>query len=168
MAYAYNTSSAYDLEAFESQQQEPKKLRKEQLQVVTTRRQAIASRINAKSISIFLITVTVVCTMISNYVHLNEITGQINTLSSELEILQSEHVQIESKVGSSLSPRTIGERAEEMGLQRQTKSQTEYIALYHEDKIELTEEAPSMSLGEKLKINLNSVVGSIKEYIAER
>lgn len=167
MAYAYNTSSARDLSVFEGNAQ-PKRLRKSELKVVKTPRQFLASAITPKNMCVFLMAVTVVCLMVYNYVCLNEVTEKINEYSRELTALRSNHVIMESRLGSELSPRTVAERAEnELGLKRMDKYQTEYIYLYHEDRIEVLEEEKAGSLGERAKNAFNSAIESIKEYIAQ-
>jgi cell division protein FtsL len=167
MAYATNTSSAYDLSAFE--EKAPKRLHKEDVKVVKTPKQFLASIVTLKNLIFFLAAITGVCLMVYNNVCLTEVTGQINALNAEMTELASDYVKLQSKQGSAMSPRAVAELAEsELGLKRMDKYQTEYIVLYHEDKIEVSEDSSSESLGVKAKLLFTSAINAMKEYIANR
>jgi cell division protein FtsL len=167
MAYANGTSSAYDLSAFE--EKAPQRLRKEDVKVVKTPKQFLASIVTVKNLIIFLLAITAVCLMVYNNVCLTEVNGQINELNDEMTRLSSDYVKLQSKQGSAMSPRDVAEFAEsELGLKRMDKYQTEYIVLYHEDKIEVSEDKSSESLGIKAKLLFTSAMNAIKEYIAAR
>jgi hypothetical protein len=168
MAYATNTSSAYDLNAFEAAQS-PKRLRREDVKVVKTPKQFLATVVTVKSLTGFLIAVAGVCVMVYNNVCLTEVTGQINALNAEMTRLTSDYVKMESQQGSAMSPRAVAELAEnELGLKRMDKYQTEYIVLHHEDKIEVSEVPASESIGVKAKLLFTSAMNRMKEYIAAR
>jgi cell division protein FtsL len=168
MAYATNTSSAYDLSAFE-EGKAPKRLRREDVKVVKTPKQFLASIVTVKNLVVFLMAITVVCLMVYNNVCLTEVTGQINALNDEMTELTSDYVKLQSKQGSTMSPRAVAELAEsELGLKRMDKYQTEYIVLYHEDKIEVTEDPSAESLGVKAKLLFTSAISAMKEYMAAR
>lgn len=165
---AYNTSSAHVMTE-QDHQGGPKKLRKQDLRVVKTPKQFLASAVTPKNVSVFLMVVTVVCLMVYNNVCLTEVTGRINALNAEMTRLSSEYVKMQSQQGSSLSPRDISEKAEnELGLKRLDKYQTEYLYLYHEDKIEVSEEQKEKGAGVQTKYAFNNAIEAIKEYLASR
>lgn len=165
---AYNTSSAHVLTE-QDDQRGPKKLQKEDLKVINTPKQFLASAATPKNICIFFMAVTVVCLMVFNNVRMTEITGQINELNAEMKVLGNEYVKLQSLQGSSLSPRAVAEKAEnELGLKRLDKYQTEYLYLYHEDKIEVSGENANKGGDIQAKYAFNNAVETIKEYLASR
>ncbi|MDL2233585.1 hypothetical protein LJC63_08440 [Ruminococcaceae bacterium OttesenSCG-928-L11] len=162
---AYNTSSAYDLSAFEAQEKPVQ--RKQELKVVRSPKQFLASAFTLKNVCLFMMTVTVITLMVYNYASLNEVTGEINDLTSQLTALESNYVKLESEASAQMNPRIVAEHAEnELGLKKADKYQTEYIYLYHDDKIEIAGQAKEAGLGESIKVALNSAIQTIKEYIA--
>jgi cell division protein FtsL len=168
MAYATNTSSAYDLSAFEADRA-PKQLRREDVKIVKTPKQFLASVITVQSITIFLFAVAAVCLMVYNNACMTEVTDQINQLNGEMTKLNSDYVKLQSQQGSTMTPRTVAELAEsELGLKRMDKYQTEYIVLYHEDKIEVSPEQQAGSLGVKAKHLFNAAIATIQEYMTAR
>ncbi|MDR2933180.1 MAG: hypothetical protein LBV27_08755 [Oscillospiraceae bacterium] len=167
MASAYNTSSAYDFSAYEVGQSSKRNADGERLRVVRTPKQFIASVVTPKTFCLFAMAVTVICLMVYNNVCLTEVTGEINELTSDIAEMQNENVRLQSERNSLVSPRSVAEYAEnELGLKRLDKYQTQYIYLYHEDKIEMTEAAPKGSIVDQVQHTFNTAVDTIKEYIA--
>ena len=162
----YNTSSAYDLEAFERAAK--KDVQSPKLKIVKTRRQIAYAALNPRVLCAFAIIITLIIFMVYNQVQLNEITIQLDALSTEMQTLQNENHKMTSALDSVVSLRKIAERAEEMGMQRRDEYQTERIHLYSEDKIERTGQTPRAALGEDKKIAVSALFGRFKEYIASR
>lgn len=165
---AYNTSSAYDLSAFE---EAPKKQLKKapELQVVRNRsaKRTLAAAFTPKAVAAFAIVVTLICLMVYNHVCLNEITGDINALQEEMQELESQNVIMASQLDSMASMRVVEERAREMGLDRLDKYQTRYVYLYEEDKINLAEEPPESESPTGVAKVARSLFDGLMEYIGE-
>lgn len=162
----HNTSSAYDLSAFETP--EKKKKSAPELKVVKTRRQLASAALNPRALSAFAMIVTLISLIVYNRVELTEITTQLDTLSGEMETLQSENAKMTSALDSSVSLRRIAELAEEMGMQRRAEHQTERIYLYREDKIERTEVTPPAPVEDNKKIAISALFSRFKEYMSIR
>ena len=165
MAMPGNSALAYNLEEYE--QQEPK-VRAPQLKVVKTPKRFLTSLVTPKNVCMLLVAVGIFCAMIFNNAQLNEITGQISAQSKDLQLLQSEYVQLQSQLEAKMSLRTVAELAEnELGMKRLGEFQTEYICLYQQDKIE-TSAAYTGGISIKMKTTFNSAVEKLKEYIVNR
>ncbi|MCL2033253.1 MAG: hypothetical protein FWG94_00820 [Oscillospiraceae bacterium] len=162
----YNTSSAYNLDAFERAAK--KDVKSPELKVVKTRRPIACAALNPRVICAFAIIITLISLMVYNQVQLNEITIQLDALSTEMQTLQTENHKMTSALDSVVSLRKIAERAEEMGMQRRDEYQTERIHLYSEDKIERTEQTPHTIPDEDKKIAVTALFGRFKEYITKR
>jgi cell division protein FtsL len=162
----YNTSSAHKLP---EQTQRPERSEQRKLRVVKTPKQFLASFITWGTVRIFIGAVAVVCLMVYNYVCLNEVATDINTLKAEMLELENTNVKLMSEVGATVNPRAIAELAEtELGLKRLDDYQTRYLYLYHEDKIEVAVIEEEASLGEKARTAFNSAIDTVKEYISGR
>ena len=165
MASPGNSALAYNLEAYEPQQE---RVRNPELRVVKTPKHYLATLATPKNIAILLIAVGIFCAMIFNNAKLNEITRQISTHNNDLQLLQSEYVQLQSQLEAKMSLRTVAELAEsELGMKRLGEYQTEYIYLYQQDRIE-TALGGTGTLGAQMKVALNSAVEKVKEYILNR
>lgn len=162
----YNTSSAYDLSEFEDALK--KELETPNLKVVKSRKKAPVSIIGPGIVFAFLIVVALITLIVYNNVQLNELTTEINELSRELEILQSENVRMTSALESTISFTEVGKLAREMGMQKRDEFQTERIYLYQEDKIERTAQAPQKTVTESAKLAATSFFGRFKEYMGDR
>lgn len=163
MAYS-NSSVAYDLAAVAQPKQQPKP----ELKVVKSRkRQQAASLVNLRTLGAFAVVVTLIILMVYNQVQLNEVSRQINTLDAQLRELESEHTRLSSDLEATQSLRTIADQAQnELGMSRLDKYQTTYICLEQEDRIALTENAPNLSLGNRLQMQAKSTIARIQEYLA--
>lgn len=163
----YNTSSAYDLSEFEDA---PKKKPAEspKLKVVKNRKNKPASVLGPGVVCAFAIIVALISLMIYNHVKLNELTNEINELSHELKVLQSDSVKMTSSLESTISLRKVAQLAEELGMQKRDEYQTERIYLYQQDKIERTAAAPKATAAESTKLAVTSFLSRFKEYIGER
>lgn len=161
---SYNTSSAYAFTELESAVQKP--AQKPEIKVVGKRRQLAASILTPGVLAGFAIVITLVSLMIYNRVQLNELTKQISSLSSEMEILQSENVRLGASLESTINPIEIAAMAEAMGMQKRDEYQTERIYLYQEDKIERTGDTPKQTAGENVKLAVTSFFVRFKEYLA--
>lgn len=162
MAYS-NSSAAYDLTAYEL----PKERAKPQLKLHKTPQKMVSAVLSPRVLSSFAIVVTLLCLIVYNQVQLNEVSGEINSLSKQLELLESENIKLTSELESTINLRTIGEQAKsELGMKRLDQYQTEYIELYQEDRIQLTQDSPDVSLGQKIKITITAAVNRLQEYIS--
>lgn len=158
-----NSSSAYDLSAFQAA---PKKQSKPQLKVVGTPRRMLSTVFSLRVFSMFAIVLTLVSLIIYNQARLNELTGEMNELSDQMHIFESENVKMLSELESTISLHTVAERAKsELGMERATKYQTEYIYLYSQDKIERTEPSSDPDTAGETKSALQTLVGRLQEYI---
>lgn len=162
MAY-YNSSSAYDLQAYPM----PKRKEKPKLKMVKNKRRERVTVFNFRVLSSFGIVVLLLGVIIYNQVRLTEITDQVNTLTSELQLMESENVKMTSKLEATMNVRTIGEQAKtELGMSKLDQHQTVYIQLQQEDKVELTEHAPDSTLGQKVKSGAFAAIAKAKEVLA--
>ena len=160
---AYNTSSAYKLETYEDVVTK----RREQLKLVRNRkRRLIWSIVNIRSISTFLLVITVMSLIVHNQVLLNEVTGDINEINSIIKEMENENIRLASTLESTVSLHDVAERAQqELGMQKLDKYQIEYVSLYKENKIVITEEAPKENFATKLSLVINGTLRQVKEYI---
>ena len=164
MAYS-NSGAAYD---FSDYQALPKRQPKPELQVVKSPRRMAPAAITAKSVCSFAVIVTMIVLIVFNQVQLNEVSGDINILNKSLKELQSESVRMTSELESTISLRSISDQAKnELGMNKLDRYQTEYIYLFQSDKIELTEESPAASLGERLQLTVTGAIHRLQEYIAD-
>lgn len=167
----YNTSSAYDLSEFENalkKDLENPALKSPELKVVKNRKSAPSSILGPGAVCAFLIIVALVTLMIYNRVQLNELTEEINQLTSELEILHSENVKMATSLEATISHPEVAKLAEEMGMQKRTEFQTKRIYLYQQDKIERTDATPQKTVSDNAKLAVSSFLGRFKEYLGER
>ena len=160
---AYNTSSAYKLDTYEDVTAK----RREQLKLVRSRKsRLIWSIVNIRSVSTFLLVIAVMGLIVHNQILLNEITGDINQVNSIIKEMENENVRLLSTLESTVSLHDIAERAQqELGMQKLDKYQIEYVSLYKDNKIVITEEAPKESFATKLSLMINSTLRQVKEYI---
>lgn len=120
--------------------------------------------LNAKVVCSFGVVVVLIWLMIYNQVKLNEVSGQINSLTTELTRLESEHTRMLSSLESTVSLRTIGDKAKnELGMNRLDQYQTVHIMLDAEDTIEFSGEKKSEDTG-----GLKGIISGIQEYIDEK
>lgn len=162
----YNTSSAYDLSEFENELK--KEMASPDLKVLKNRKKAPASLLGPSAVFAFVIVVALVSLMIYNHVQLNELTEEINQLNHELEVLQSQNIQMTSSLESTISNIEVAKLAKQMGMQPRTEYQTERIYLYQQDKIERTSSAPQNTTADDAKLAVSSFFGRFKEYIGDK
>jgi len=160
---AYNTSSAYKLETYEDVVSK----RRAQLKLVRNRKKRLIwSIVNIRSVSTFLLVISVMSLMVYNQICLNEVTGEINSVNSMIKQMESENVRLASTLASTVSLHDVVEQAQrELGLQKLDKYQIEYVSLYSENKIVITEEAPKESFATRLSLMVNGTLRQVKEYI---
>ena len=158
-----NSNLAYDLSAFEPT---PKKEKKRgEIGVVENRNRVVIQMLNPQVLGAFAMIVTLIGLMVYNQVQINEIVGETNTIKSELQMLESENVRLESQRESTVSLRVVAERAkDELGMQRLDDLQTVRIYLYKNDKIESGENAPQPAT-QRLKL-LSAGFSRFMEYLA--
>ena len=162
----YNTSSAYKLTETTTYEDAVSK-RRAQLKLVRNRKKRLIwSIVNIRSISIFMLVITVMSLIVYNQTCLNEVTGEINAINAMIKKMENENVRLSSTLESTVSLHDIAEQAQrELGLQKLDKYQIEYVSLYQENKIVITEEAPKDSFSTKLSLMINGSLQQIKEYI---
>lgn len=164
MAYS-NSSAAYDLAEFEQLHRQPKP----ELKVISSQKRGqAASLISLRAFGAFAVIVVLVILMIYNQVQLNEATRRVNTLTTQLNELESEYTRMSSDLEATQSLRMIADQAQdELGMSRLDKYQTTYICLEQEDCISLTENAPDASFGQRVEMKVQAVIARIQEYIAD-
>ena len=163
---AYNTSSAYNLSAYET----AGKKTAPQLNVVGKRlpKQTLAVAFSPKVMCAFAIVVTMLSLLVYNQVRLTETTAQINSLNKEIKVMQAENVRMASSLEATVSLRSVAEQArDQLGMERLDKYQTEYINLYQDDKIVLAREPQKENTFEKAGLVISSLIKSIQSYIGE-
>lgn len=150
-------STAYDLSRYEpnpAQKQAP------ELRVY---KRASGSRAMSpiKVLFCMIMVVTVISGLIYNRVVLTELGDEINSVASELTILESEYVRLQSEYASAMSIKTIEQYAENMmGMSKITKSQIEYVVVSDGDVAEVKDTGSGSFLG-----GLEQIIGQIKEYL---
>jgi len=173
MGYS-NSSAAYKLPANAAHvsrkvKTTPKQRPTPKLAVVGSkaRRRTLTSLLNPRSVSAFVIVVTLVSLIVYNQVCLTEITGEINNFKVEITKLQSEYTLTQSELDSQLSRQTVSEVARsELGLDRESAYQTRWVNLYQEDKIERGGQTDDISAAESFRVKVSGFLNSVKEYIA--
>ncbi len=163
-----NTNLAYNLEAFATQEKPTPKSQKQrqQLKVVKTRRQAMANAFSPKVACAFAVVVTLVSLIVYNQVCINEVAGEINRLTEEIAILESENVRVAALMDSAVSVRAVTQQAEnELGMKKLDQYQTVYVNLYPEDYI-VPSVRPERTPAETFAAMIASAINGVKEYIA--
>lgn len=161
---AYSSSAAYDLSAY----QLPEQKKQPEIRVVapSRRKRRVASFLNFRVVSAFVVVMTLLSLMIYNQAQLTRVTGTINALNKELDTLENENVKMQSQLESTMSLRTIGEQAErQLGMNKLERNQIRYIYLEQEDRAELTEHSPGQPFTQTVKNAVTSVIARIQEYI---
>lgn len=158
---------AYDLSAFDvAAPAQPARKAQPDLKVMKSPRRMVSILLAPKVLVGFVFVIVMVSLILVNQVRLNEITAEINELNGQLEILKSENVKLTSELESTLSLDAVREQAKnELGMQRLDRYQTEYVILHQEDNIELTEQSPSATLGETMKMQITAAIQRIQEYL---
>lgn len=167
---AANTNLAYSLSSFEKRReydgQREAERKKAKLKLVRSSKTFVASLLSLKNICIFALGITALCMMIYNNATLHQIDSEINQVSEDIRLLEAENVRMQGEAIVTISPLAVAEYAQyEMGLKKLDKYQIEYIYLYHDDKIEINIPSEEKHQGVSLKVKINSLVNSIKEYI---
>lgn len=160
-----NTSSAYDLSAFQ-----PEKKRRVQpkpnLSVVGKSRRMASAMVSPKAVCVFAIVVTLASLLVHNQVQLNEVNSAISKIGQQIGDLENENVRLQSRLESTMSPNVVAQRAkDELGMDRATKYQTEYIYLFANDEIERSEKAPEQGIPAQSSLSIGAMINGIKEYI---
>lgn len=159
-----NSGVAYDLSGYQAL---PKKQPKPGLKVVKSKNRLASSVVTPKTVCSFAIIVTMIVLIVFNQAQLNEVSGDINELNASMEKLQSENVRMTSELESTISLRNIADQAKnKLGMNKLDRYQTEYIYLFQTDKIELTDESPAASIGERLRLTITGAIQRLQEYIA--
>lgn len=156
-------STAYDLSAYTAL---PKEKPKPDLRVVRTPRRALAAAFTPKVMCAFALVVTLMSLIVYNQVCLNEVTGEINELNNQLQILENEQIRYISELETAMSRQTVAQIAEEeLGMVKLDQYQIVYINLYEEDRI-----TPNTNIQESGETGIAAMVGTaidlVKEYIA--
>ncbi len=162
----YNTSSAYALpeSPADGQQQE-----RRELKVLKSRRFSPGSAITGEIVLAFMLIVTLASLIVYNQAKLNMLQREMDSLSQEMQVLESESVKMSSQLSTSINDtEALKERAAEMGMQERTEYQTRRIYLYHEDKITRAEPPEEPGGLEAAKLALSSLLGQFKEYPVKR
>lgn len=163
MAYL-NSGAAYDLSAYEQAEQRAKP----DLKIAASRKvRKGTSLFSMRVISYFAVVVTLLVLIVYNQVQINEVSGELNRLGSQISKMESENVRMTSELEAVLSLRSIGEQAKsELGMSRLDPYQTVYICLEQQDKSVLTENSPSLSPGEQIQMTIKAAISRLQEYIA--
>lgn len=78
--------------------------------------------------------------VINSYVQLNEVYSEISSANTDLNILRSENVRMQTELEGKASISNIKDYAEQhLGLQRLDKSQIQYIEIQTEDSVVIEE-----------------------------
>lgn len=159
------SNAAYDLSAYKPK---PRQNPKPQVKVVGNRkpRRKLTALVNPRTVSAFIIVVTMFSLMIYNQACLTEVTGEINQLEAEIGRLESEYVRTSAELDSQINRQTVADIArDELGLDRESAYQVQWVNLYQEDKIESGpaggEESQDGGAGQRI----NTFIGDVKEYI---
>ncbi|MCL2857216.1 MAG: hypothetical protein FWE19_05785 [Oscillospiraceae bacterium] len=157
-------SAAYNLSTFAPRLEE----KKTQLKVVKAQSRAFASAFTLRAAFAFLVVMTLASLMVYHRVNLNELSSEINSLNSQLAILESESVRYSSLLESSVSLRAIAQQAEEMGMVRLDQYRTVHIYLHDGDQVILFGEGQLAREYEHSSFfdALGAIISSTREYIA--
>ena len=99
-----------------------------------------------------VIGVSVVSTIVYGQAKLTELTEEINTVSKCLDESQSIHTQLEMKVESQLSLKSVEDCAKaQLEMKRTSPCQVEYISLSDGDKAELDLDSKKANVVDRLK-----------------
>ena len=92
--------------------------------------------------------------VINSYVQLNEVYSDISTANSDLNILRSENVRMQTLLEGQASIRNIKEYAEEeLGMQQLNESQIQYLQIQTEDEVILAEQEQNIFVRIKHKFH---------------
>lgn len=133
------TSSAYDLSLFSKNErgkvisiEENKKQRHEAKR--RTRRQTLVSAVMV--IVVVAIVLSALIIAINSKARLTQMNVKLDELNSQLSILQSENVRLNSELTQIASVEKINAYAEKHGLQKMETGQIEYFTVNGEDVVE--------------------------------
>ena len=99
--------------------------------------------------------------MINSYVQQNEIYNEISAATSELNILRSENVRMQTELEGKASISNIKEYAEDrLGLQQLDKSQIQYLQIQLEDEVVI--EDGEQNIFVKIKRKFEDIVAYLK------
>lgn len=140
--------------------------KKPQLKVVKTQRSLSVTLQSFRTLCAIGFVILTMVLMLYHQVQLTEVTGEINSLTSELDELQGENARLRSELEATMSLSVIGERAEEeLGMSRRDKYQTIYINMETEDHAQIAGEEDGVSLSKRIVSGVKGAIASIQEYL---
>ena len=158
---------AHDLSVVSTATQQQQRVQKKPALKVVRSQRAFAGAFTPRVVFAFALVMTLASLMVYNRVYLNELTREINTLNSQLAILESENLRYSSLLESSVSLRAIAQQAEEMGMVRGDVYRTTYIYLYEGDQIiHFGQQEQQEYIPSRLLAMLASIISNAKEYLA--
>ncbi|MDR2909256.1 MAG: hypothetical protein LBU86_05190 [Oscillospiraceae bacterium] len=159
-----NSNLAYDLSIYAPKAEEKASWNQE-LRVVRNKSRGLAAAFTPRTAALFMLVLSVLGLIVYNQVCLNEVTGEISRLESELAIMESESTRFASLLESTVSLRAVAQQAEEeLGMTKLDQFRTRYVYLYEQDQIVVgaQDEEPSEETG-----FLESIIDKLKEYPGE-
>ncbi len=124
---------AYDLERFEEYQ--PK------IEKSPVKKRTVSPTHPVRILFLAILSLAVVSTVLYSRVMIAELNQQINEVTEELDVLQSESVRMQSELESRMSLSAVEEAAmSEYGMVKPDNSQVTYVNLNRENKIEQDDE----------------------------
>ena len=124
---------AYDLERFEEYQ--PK------IEKSPAKKRTASPTHPVRILFLAILSLAVVSTVLYSRVMIAELNQQINEVTEELDVLQSESVRMQSELESRMSLSAVEEAAmSEYGMVKPDNSQVTYVNLNRENKIEQDDE----------------------------
>ena len=99
--------------------------------------------------------------VINSYVQLNEVYSDISTANSDLNILRSENVRMQTELEGKASISNIKDYAEQhLGLQPLNKSQIQYLQIQTQDSVVIEEEEQNIFV--KIKHKFEDIVAYLR------
>jgi cell division protein FtsL len=143
----YQNNTAYDFDLFA-----PKKT--EVVEIPTNNRQrqksykqktsssAKTASVSAKtlvSVAAVVSVLLLVIAQLSCQLQNSEVVDKIHRTEQSIEVLQSENTRLQTELNGKISFTNMEEAARNMGMQKMTHSQTQYINLCNQDAVEMAE-----------------------------
>ncbi|MEG2203704.1 MAG: hypothetical protein RRY21_00940 [Oscillospiraceae bacterium] len=145
------TNVAYDLNRPERQSAPPAPRVKQppELRVVETRRRRDAGFMMRAGV-LFVMTLAIICAILSNKVALTELTAEIEETQNQLGQLQNENRRMQVELEGRVSLRTVEEEAaSRLGMAKMESYQVEYVDLGAGDQVLMTRE-PERSMADRI------------------
>lgn len=131
----YRDNTAYDFDLFT-----PKKREVVEIPVYKNKKRTKTFAVKQPMVVLSVVaTLILIIAQLHCQLQLSETVDKISQTEKNIEILQSENTRLQTEINGKISFTNMEQSAKEMGMQKITAAQTEYIHLCDEDASEVVE-----------------------------